>query len=185
MRRLGSEAELEKKKKRNTLIVSIIILGVLIFGTAGYAFVSSPGTNQGAGDQYAVDGEAKLIGNRWVITRDGGDLRFTHSPTAVENITVDFFKLPISYAGRILYIVSDNSAIASEIATTLGTYASRVQLACHGPCEEDLPEKDCSDNLIIWRDSLDSRIYQDEDCIFIEGDLRAVDAFLYRTFNVQ
>jgi len=88
------------------------------------------------------------------------------------------------YAGLPLYIDSDVDSVSSEVVLTLGRFASRVQGACYGECETDLPEKDCSENLIIIRDSLENRVYQEEKCVFIEGDVATADAFLFRVLGL-
>jgi hypothetical protein len=185
MRKLGSEKNAEEKRKRNTLILSIFMLVVLVGGTAGYAFITNPssGDPQNPGDGTG-ESLARLVGNRWVVTLNGVDFSFANSPESVTDIPLDTTVSITTYQGRSLYLASDNNAINTEIATTLGNYASRVQGACYGPCEDDLPEKDCSENLIIWIDSPQNRVYQEDSCVFIEGDLRAVDAFLYDVLGI-
>ena len=180
MKKLGSEKNEEAKRKRNTLALSIFMLVVLVGGTAGYAFVTNPGSDTNNQNS----GEIRQVGNRWIVTVEGTDFSFANSPESVQNISVEITAATSLYAGKFLYLVSDNNAVNSEIATTLGTYASRVQKACYGPCDEDLPEKDCSENLIIWQDSSENKVHQEENCVFIEGDLRSVDAFLYSILGV-
>ena len=90
-----------------------------------------------------------------------------------------------NYFSKVLYIDSESDAIWQEIASNLGRYAERVQLACYGECERNLPEKDCSENIVVWRDSIESVVYQQENCVIIEGDLMAVDAFLYRVLGIN
>lgn len=186
MRKLGSEKELEQKKKRNTLILSIFMLLVLIGGTAGYAFITNPGStidpNAGSEDGSEL---ARFAGNRWIVNVDGLDMSFANSPESVSDIPVDQTTSTFSYIDKPLYIVSENNAVNAELGTVLSNYVSRIQRACYGPCEDDLPEKDCSENMIIWEDSVENRVYQEENCIFIEGDLRAVDAFLYHMLGIN
>jgi flagellar basal body-associated protein FliL len=57
MRKLGSEKNAEEKRKRNTLILSIFMLVVLVGGTAGYAFI----TNPSSGDPQTQYGTEKLL----------------------------------------------------------------------------------------------------------------------------
>ncbi|MBU1988865.1 MAG: hypothetical protein KKD94_05290, partial [Nanoarchaeota archaeon] len=158
------------------------MLLVLVIGTVGYGFLSNPGgpnTNKGHNE-----GDVIYNGNRWVATLNGEDFYFINSPESIENISVDISFSLINYQGISLYLVSDSTAVNSEIATTFGRFASRIQEACYGPCDKDLPEKNCTENLIIWQDSPENRVYQKENCIFIEGDMRAVDAFLYRILEM-
>ncbi|MBS3076815.1 hypothetical protein J4233_00935 [Candidatus Pacearchaeota archaeon] len=186
MRRLGSKKDAEEKRKRNTLILSIFMLFILVGGTAGYAFISNPSQSaQVNAPEENGSSLARLVGNQWVVTLNGRNLPFINSPESVADVLVNTTVSITTYSGLSLYISSGNSAVNAEITATLGNYASRVQRACYGFCEEDLPEKDCSDNLIVWKDSPQNRVYQEENCVFIEGDLRAVDAFLYKVLGIQ
>ncbi|MBU0761047.1 MAG: hypothetical protein KJ600_03670 [Nanoarchaeota archaeon] len=183
MRRIISKERKEEKKKRNMLIASFFMLFVLVFGTVGYGFLSSSRTDSNT-DETSQDG-VRYTGSRWVATVNDRDFYFLNSPESVENISVETSFFLNSYAGLPLYLISDNSAVNSEIAATLGQFTTRVQEACYGPCDKDLPEKNCSENLIIWKDSPISQVYQEENCIFIEGDMRAVDAFLYNLLEIN
>lgn len=183
MRKIGSERELEKRKKRNMTIISLFILAVLVVSTAGYAFISRPDDGSNTGTSNA-EGTVRYTGSLWAVTINGVELLFTNSPEEVENVSVEGDYSLVKYSGASVYLVSGNTAVKNEIATTLGRYTAKMQEACYGECTEDLPEKDCSSNLIVWADSSQNRVYQQENCVFIEGDLRAVDAFLYKTFEV-
>lgn len=180
MRKIVSEQEREKKRKRNNLFMSIFLLAILVLSTAGYALLSnndSPATtNSGTGIQ--------LVGNRWIVPINGIDFAFTNSPADVKDIPVEITSSISSLQSSSLYISSSNTAVISEVVSNLGKYVPRIQNACYGPCEQDLPEKDCTQNLIVWKDSPENKVYQDQNCIFIEGDLRAVDAFLYKILGL-
>lgn len=180
MRKILSEKDKEKKKKRNALVLSIIMLLILVIGTAGYAFLYRSDTQK----EETTAGNIKFNGSRWIIPIGGADFYFINSPESVRNISAQISFSLKDYTEKSLYLVSDNSAVNSEIASTLGKYAGRVQAACYGPCDKDLPEKDCTENLIIWRDAPVNRVYQQENCIFIEGDMTAVDAFLFKILGV-
>ena len=84
------------------------------------------------------------------------------------------------FSGKTLYIDSENLAVNGEILNNLGKYSYRIQEACYGECERNLPEKSCEDNFIVFRESEERNVYQEENCIFIDGDLSSVDAFLYK-----
>jgi len=101
---------------------------------------------------------------------------------SIENIPVDISLTPESYLGGNIYIESDNQGILQELASTIGSF-SRLQEACYGKCEENLPEKTCDDNLIVWKESAENKVYQENNCVFIEGDISAADAFIYKLFN--
>jgi hypothetical protein len=177
LRRLETKEEAEKKRKRNTLIASIIMIGILVLSTAGYFSLS--------GNEEKKSNEAiQNIGNYWIANYSGQQLRFTNSPDSVKNVSVGFISNINSYYGKIVYISSDNELANYEIGANIGKYAARVQLACYGQCEKNLPEKNCTDSLIVFNQSGQNKVYQEENCVFIDGDMRAVDAFLYRIFGL-
>ena len=88
------------------------------------------------------------------------------------------------YYRKVVYVASDNKGAMYEIGQNLGKYTERMQEACYGNCSENLPEKNCSDLLIVFDESIERKVYQEENCVFIEGDLKAVDAFLWRIFRL-
>jgi len=157
--------------------ISVLLLGVLFLGTIGYGFMSSlrnSGSNGGKQDS------PRNVGGKWEINVNGKTFYLETSPDEAENISVNIYKTISNYAGSSLYISSENDAVFNELYSVLRNYAPRIQKACYGSCPDlDLPEKDCTDNMIVWQGSLENKVYQEENCIFIEGDMRAVDAFLY------
>lgn len=183
MRKIGSSLDIEKRKKRNVIIMSIIMLFILVGGTAGFAFIyhDSSQNAQSTGS----NSHTQQAGDKWQVRIGDQVLPFSNHPDTLESIPVEIQSNINNYAGKPLYLDSNSPTISSEIASTLGTYASRVQYACFGECSSNLPEKDCSENIIVWEDSQANSVYQQDNCIFIEGDLRAVDAFLYKVLGVN
>ncbi|MBI2451825.1 hypothetical protein HYV50_01965 [Candidatus Pacearchaeota archaeon] len=188
IRKIGTEKELEQKKQRMTIAIGLFMLGILVLGTAGFAFLSAlsnnPNQNVNDNKNQNAEGQVRNVGNKWELIYQGQPYYFSNSPDSVKNISVEISFTSFDYSGKQFYIVSDNDAITSEIASTLGRYSSKIQKACYGPCSEDLPEKDCNETLIVWKDSSENKIYQQDSCVFIEGDMRAADAFLYRLFGI-
>lgn len=180
MRRLETQEIKEKKQKRNTLILSMFMLFLLVFSTLGFAFFSKPYTssdNTPSIQTYQNQTEKLSINNQ-------GQVVYLASTLAeIQDIKVNITKTPSEYSSQPLYIDASNQAVLREIASTIGRSSSRVQEACFGSCEEDFPEKNCTSNLIVWSDSSNNKVYQQDNCIFIEGDLKAVDAFIYNLFS--
>ena len=172
MRTITSRGEIERIRKRNVIIISVFILFLLLLSTAGYSFLS--------GGSF---GSSKQPNNQNVESAGERRLPFGNSVEDTRNTTVDFDASLADYQGKTLYIVSEDDTFISGIYSAIGNYASRVQEACYQACEEDLPEKDCSENLIIYKESEENSVYQLDNCVFIEGDLKAADAFLYRLFG--
>ena len=178
MRDIETQATKDRKRQRNSRIISIFFLSILILSSVGYAFLAY---------QPSADANSNIQnnGNRWVIQYQDQTLAFSSSPASTADVSISINKELSNYVAKPLYIVSDNEGISYEIASNLGRYAQRTQLACYGDCEDStLPEKTCSDNIIVWISSQENKVYQDNNCIFIEGDMRAVDAFLYKIFKV-
>jgi hypothetical protein len=186
MRRLGSEKEIERKKKRNTLIISIIMLGILVAGTAAYGFISSP-TQPDPTTNLPEEGELQYLGNRWVVTHLGRQFSFVNSPESetVQEIPVDITISLQDYLSKSIYIDAENPSVLQEVGSALQGYASRIQEGCHESCpERDVPEKTCDDYLIVWTDATEKKVYQEQNCVFIEGDMEAVDAFLFEMIGI-
>lgn len=180
MRRLDSEKEREEKRKRTITIISLILLGIMVISSAGFAFMSSNESPE----------ESQIDPNgRWVKEVNGKKMSFQYAPEEVQNISVSpFVKKAQTYVNQPIYVSIKNDLISREIASTLGLFASRMQRVCYGECTENLPEKNCSEEsnekVIIWIDSEKQDVSETNGCVFIEGDMRSVDAFLYKIFDV-
>ena len=182
MRKLGSDRESKDKNKRNTMIMSGVMLFLLLISTAGYAIVSSSQNSESSEENY--EGVVNA-GNYWTFEHNGQNIYLRNSPDEVRNISVLIgpqVSVP-TYSSSVLYIASENEGVYTEVASSLGRFSQRVQRACYSNCSKDLPEKSCASNLIVWNESSYNLVRQEENCIFIDGDLRAVDAFLYKVFN--
>lgn len=183
MRKIGSDKNIEKKRKIGTIIISVFILLLLVVGTAGYAFLSNPNSITRS-DNPPTDGAVDL-GGTWAITIQGRTFYFSNSPEEVQDIPVDITATLQTYAGNTLYLDSEDQTVTQEILATLGQFSNRFQEICQGSCpDKNLPEKDCTENLIVWKESQENKVYQQDNCVFIEGDLESVDAFIYTLFGL-
>jgi len=179
MRKIGTQHEIEEKRRRNTIVISSALLVILFGSIVGYGFLSNPGS-----EDSGSEGDIQNVGDYWIV--NVGEQRFYFLSSPEEARIVPYYAQANinDYVGSPLYIASENEGIAHEIASSLGRFAERVQPACYGKCEGNLPEKDCSENLIVWKEAEISTIYQEGNCVFIEGDMVAVDAFLYRILGI-
>lgn len=172
MRKVGTSDLESKKRKRSVAILSFFMLAILLFGTVGYAF------------SFYVSG-GNSVDNQDQVVYEGQDKIYTFSRSEVSDIAVVIDNTYVNYQNYPLYVISNNSLISGEIYNAFQGVSSRVQEACLGDCDKDLPELDCSDgrNVIVFEESDESTVYQEDNCIFIEGSLKSVDAFLYRIFD--
>lgn len=187
IKRISSKAnqQAEDEKRQGWVkIVGVLLLLILAISSIGYAFISSEDNSEA--DVKIEEGKIVEQNGRWFTILSGRQISFSSSLESVQNIT-DTSKAGINdYYQQNLYYVDANDILFSEFSQNIGLYALKVQPACYGSCELDLPEKNCSDNLIIWnRTAVENRVYQEDNCVFIDGDIRSVNAFLYRVFGLK
>jgi hypothetical protein len=186
IRKLEKKEDAEKRTRRNTLILSIMMIGILVLSTAGY-FTMRDESSSTTGSE-----KVENVGDAWVLREGEQTMRLSSSPESAENVSILLFRSVNDYAGKTVYVASDNEAQFYEIASTLGRYTERMQPACYGKCEKNLPEKNCNDTMIVIRNLNESnaefgkrgRIYEESGCVFIEGKMDAIDAFIYKLFGV-
>lgn len=179
MRKIGSEQDIERRRIRNVRIGGIIMLLLLVLSSVGYAFITQVESG-GSGANTSQNG-VQYSGN--TINYNGQQITLLNQIDDLKNINVNINFDLNNYYQKPLYIDSLNPGIVSEISSTLGVYTLRAQQACYGKCDRNLPEKDCSENMIIWKESNESKITQNQNCVFIEGNMVTVDAFLYKIFK--
>jgi len=172
MRSLETRASREAKEQGKRRMISIVLLAIMVLSTAGYAFVTFEGHS---GPAQAVAGSQLTAGGRtFTLANSKEDVSGINAPVSLELQ---------DYLGKNVYIDSNFPAGSREISSTLGTFAGKLQDACYLGCNEDLPEKNCSSLLIVLNSSAPNSISQNENCVFINGNMREVDAFLYKVLQ--
>ncbi len=198
MRNIISAEEKEKRKKKKNLIMGVGLILVMFLSVIGYSLSSWSGKSN------SVD---KIIYNDVEFVRDAGfwntDIgnyrySFKYNPKELEEINkevkVNSLLRPLNaYSNQPLYIYSKNVEAATEIYRNLfyqNRIVLRIQDACleGEKCEENVPIKNCTSNLIIIRESNNSEIKQQENCVFIEGkneNLTEIsDSFLFKVIGI-
>lgn len=181
IRKILTAEQIEQRNKKRTRILTILMLILLLGSTAGYSFFS------GTKDSSSTSEGIQQVGNQWVLNSNGAQFAFSSSPDSAKEINITSLIYDLnSYSGRPLYISSNSPSATYEISTTLGRFASRVQEACYGNCSLNLPEKDCTSDLLVVYNESDSQneVYQENNCVFINGNITAVDAFLYKIMGL-
>lgn len=180
IRKIEKAEDIERKRKRNTLLLSIVMIAILLFSTAGYFTLrdedAETSSSQGV----------ENIGDAWILRYGDQAMKMSSSPESAQNVSLLLFKSVEDYYGQTVYVASDSDAGFYEVASTLGRYTGRMQEACYGECEKNLPEKSCNETMIVINMNITEkgRVYEGDNCVFIEGDLSAVDAFLYKVFGI-
>jgi len=194
MRKIKSMADIERIRRRNNIILGVVMIALLVGSTAGYSLMSADSEDENVVEERGF----KFVrdGGMWRLGFDEGKFfSFQYLPSEVDEIDVNVSVEFGDYSGQPLYFVNPSEG-AGEVLNVLGEYLLRYQEACldsgyeenstnETVCEGDLPVKDCNSNLIIFEAGNETRVYGEGNCVFIEGDfIRGVDAFLYKILGV-
>ena len=192
MKKIQTKTEIERRNKRNYIIIGIVMVFVLVIGTIGYAFTSKERVEtKKEKENYAGLEFIKTESGFWRTSVSGYEFFFQYLPKETSNITIPFVSLN-EYNGKPLYFIIVNNEAANEISMNIGRFASRMpQEACLAGREcknAELPEKNCSSNLIIFEEKNKTEVRREESCIFIESAYdemtRAADAFVYKLLGI-
>lgn len=182
MRKIKSQAEIDAKRKRNQIIIGVVLVVLMMFSTIGYSLMDK--TNNSV-KKVKYSGVTFVSSNGlWEI--EGTKMYFNNLPTELNNISVEGTYNLYDYSNQTVYFVNYSDA-GELIINNLRGQIERYQEAClESPCGLDLPVKNCSqDRIIIFSNSEENRVYQRDKCIFISGDYsKGVDAFIYKLFGI-
>ena len=195
MRRIQSQAEIDKRKRRNQTIIGVVLIGLLVIAPLGYSLMSKDEDEDSDVSEFGIDFVRQ--NGIWVASFDGGSFGFQKLPSEVAHIDVNVSLGLGDYVNQPLYFVNPNEGVP-EVLSNLGSYVLRYQEACIDAedCGEDVPLKDCGSNLIIFESGTppqvpseegnNSLVYQNESCVYIIGDaVNGTDAFLYEVLGVK
>lgn len=184
IRRIGSEAEKqaeEERKKRRNKYLGIGLLVIMTISSLGYAFISG---DEDSDEKDAPRGDGIFEQNgQWIARYGQINLVFNTDPEEAKNVSSDINLNMNNFTQGKVYVADKEGVLIGILTQSIGKYAS-INEACYGVCAEDLPEKNCSgpDYLIIWNRTAENALWESGNCIFIDGDIKAVDAFVYRAF---
>jgi hypothetical protein len=188
MKRLLSKRQQEKKQRFKQFLIGIILIAVMVFSVLGYSLNSnSENTNK----KIVYNGyEFVNFNNKWILNIENFQFGFLTKPDNVTEIYAELNDIN-SYTGKVLYLQSQESNALSEIYVNLNTLVTRIQPAClnQEECEGNYPIKDCSNNFIIIKESNNTEIYQQDNCVFISGKkqelVNLADSFLLKIIGIN
>ena len=193
MRRIQTQADIDKKNKRNGIILGVVLVGLLVLSTVGYSLSGSfGGDNKEEFNGYKFEKN----GVYWVLNLQDRQFAFQNLPQEVADVSVFGFYDLNSYFEKVLYFVNldKSNEAGQEILDNLGRYILRWQEAClysddnQTNCDSNLPVKTCEDNLIIFKEGVNNAtsVKKEDNCVYISGDLlRGSDAFLYKLLGIS
>lgn len=186
-----TKSEIEKKARRNQILVGVVLVGLMILSSLGYGLISNNGGG-GSGAKMVYNGITFYKnGNQWQASINGGTFNFLYSPTEVSNIQTPLTLSFNQFYNKPLYFDSDNPAANYEIAQNLQNYVLGTMNACLNAsdcADNNAPIKTCASNVIVIRNSSQTSISLDGNCTYIYGGdnnaIQAGDAFLYKILGV-
>ena len=194
MRKIRTKEDHKKSQKKNQIIIGVILI-VVMFGSVFGIIVNSFDNSNNTQTSVKYNGHTFDYSNGLWNTKVDSSYTFSimNKPDELSNLTYINNTLHglNSYVGQPLYIASGNNYdSAAEIFRNLNPVVERFQNAClaNETCEGNYPVKDCTNNLIIVKESDLPRIYQDQNCVYIEGnsgDLgKLTDSFLLKIAGI-
>lgn len=192
-----------KKKKKNQIILGIILVSVMFFSVIGYGFTTKDDNTTNNGNTVNYKGFS-FIGNGldfWSLKLGDFQFIFKNTPDNTTNLDSNI-NLINTYAGKPIYIQSINQEAEYEIYRNLDPIILRRQYACLNQsniteienftlsnCDESLPIKNCKENFIIIVEAEQQEVKQIENCVFIldkrENIVKTSDEFLFKIIGVK
>ncbi|MEK6935715.1 MAG: hypothetical protein AABW67_02925 [Nanoarchaeota archaeon] len=194
MRKIINQEQKDKKTHRNQLIIGLILIGLMLFSSVGYAF-SERGDKTNTEDKLDYNGISFVKTNGyWNFNLNGKAFITQYNPNEVKDINFLSYSSISDYIDKPLYFSSVFNEPIYEINRNINSFVLRVNNACmENNCSGNFPIKNCSlDNVIVIKaleenNSLE-KIYQEKNCIFInagiENQTRYADAFLFKILGV-
>lgn len=197
MRKIKSMADIQRIQRRNNIILGLVMILLLVVSTAGYSIMSADSDGNDVVNENGFD----FIRDQalWKVVIGDEVFAFQNLPSEVSDVEVNLDIQLGTYSGQPLYFVNPGEG-TNEILSNIGRYILRYQESClqqdgervavggedETSCDGDFPVKDCSSNLIVFETGNETRVYSEENCVFISGDtLRGSDAFLYKILGIM
>lgn len=190
MRPLENPHIKQKREQRRKVILTIVLLGILLFSSIGYAFQSRSEdlTRTITYNSFRFTEQQGL----WVLQNQYVFLATLHTPYEILNATERNEFTIADYTNVAVYLSGMLGSGSDEIVRNLQSSAERIQPVCVSgfTCnEESLPVKDCSrDKVIIFVESDTAKITTQNQCVIISGtpeqSTRLADEFLFGIFNI-
>lgn len=196
MRKIKSKEEVEKRQKINSSIIGIILILVMLSSVLGFAFFSGS-RNTGNKQKIKYNG-IKFVRNEnnlWEFEIGEYEFMTSHHPLETEDINAEFNIGVNDFKNKPLYYtnyVNGNKRAIDEVMVNVGRFAQRYQEVCLNGREcddEGMVVKDCTNNVIVFSESEQIKIYKQENCIFIGApyseQVLAGNKLIFKIFGLQ
>lgn len=188
-----SEKDLNKKRKRNQYILGIILI-IVMFGSVFGVVVDFFNSENNSSTELNYKGYPLINENNvYLLTIGEKTFYFSTNPNEASKFKEINMTITIpSFVGVPVYIDSKEYFSTQEIYQNIYGYPERIQPACidEKDCtDSSLPIKNCENYVVVVREAQENKIYERENCIFIEAtndDLPlVVDAFLLKLLGLN
>ncbi|MBR9701632.1 hypothetical protein GOV13_01795 [Candidatus Pacearchaeota archaeon] len=198
MKKLTTKKDQAKRAKRNQFLLGGFLI-LIMFGSVFGIIVNSFRDDEENGIREVTYNGFEFVNQNGFWVSDIGSFQFLFSNNPAEikfnesvNISEDISPLN-QYSGQPLYVLSEDENAKWELYRNLhpdfNQIVQRMQGACLEECEGDLPVKTCENNFIIIRESNESRIIQEDNCVFIDGErenlIKLVDKYLFKVLGIE
>jgi hypothetical protein len=194
MRKIVTQGEMEEKARRNKILIGSVLVILMVISTAGYAFFSGEKENSSS-EKITYNGIDFVRGDSgvWAFEFQNRQFLTQYNPQETGGISSLILRSPGDYSGQPLFFLGQSGAVR-EIEYNLRSIVTRTQEGCiqeyEKRCNNATPIKNCStDNVIIIEESNNTKITQEENCIFIEAPYEnqtmAGDAFIFKVLGIQ
>ena len=190
MRKILSKEEEGKKRRRNQFFIGGAMILIMLASLLGYAF----GKEQQASSEKIIYNGIEFVKESgfWKANIGNYQFSFIYNPKETAKVS-SILNLLNSYSGKPLYVYSESAEAMTEIYRNLfyqNQIVERVQDACltGEKCESNSPVKTCESNFIIIKESNTTEIRQQENCVFIQGNMGNLtglsDGFLFKITGI-
>ena len=188
MKPIITKEKKEKTERIKQVIIGVALIIIMFFSIAAYSFQKE---DRGSNTKVEYNGfEFVKQNDLWILNTNGINLAFKYNPNEIEEIGGSLNLLD-SYSNQPLYISSENIETIQEIYQNMNLFVLRIREACldEKECKDNLPVKTCEDNFIIIKKAELSKIYQQDNCVFIEGKkedlIKLSDEFMFKILGIR
>ncbi len=191
MKKIETKEQSEKRKKRNHLLIGIVMVGLMVLSTGGYAIMN----NESNGNNFIKYNGIKFYNQNgyWLFIHNNQQFSTQYTPKDTEKISVPINFGLAKYNQAVVYFDTESGQPNNEIYKNIYPFILKTNMACldNQTCNGDFPIKDCSNNIIIIREPSKNeteRIYQEQNCIFIKAyennQTKFADGFLFKLLGI-
>ena len=195
MKPIENSEVIQRRRRRNQLIMGITLMGIMVLSSIGFAFTNNFSDSTTL-EKKKINGITfNLQNDRWVSRIEGQEFNTKFKLEDLSSISIENQMKLKDFIGKPLYFVGERGDHFSEIELNIGSrFVQRIQLACisNESCEGNLPIKDCTlDNIIVYKESKEGveKIYQKDHCVYIESSIQNqalyADALLFNILGIS